>query len=121
MTSIRVAVNSWRCGADGGRSGEPDWFRVRTMGSKADYVQRFTIGQRVLVIGRLEIGEWEPREGEPRTSYDIWADDVANLSPREENGAARPAGGYSSAPPMMAGVGASGRGGVTDEIEDLAF
>jgi hypothetical protein len=33
-----------------------DWFRVRMMGSKAEYVQRVTKGQRILVIGRMEIG-----------------------------------------------------------------
>jgi single-strand DNA-binding protein len=82
MTSIRVAVNSRRRGADGENVERTDWFRVRTMGSKADYVQRFTKGQRVLVIGRLEISEWQPREGETRTSFDVWADDVVNLSPR---------------------------------------
>jgi single-stranded DNA-binding protein len=54
------------------------------MGAKADYVARFRKGQRVLVIGRLEIGEWQTREGETRVSYDAWADDVVNLSPREE-------------------------------------
>jgi single-stranded DNA-binding protein len=52
--------------------------------SKADCVQRFSKGQRVLVIDCLEIGEWETREGEKRTSYDIWADDVVNLSRRED-------------------------------------
>jgi hypothetical protein len=36
----------------------------------------------VLVIGRLEIGEWQTREGEIRVSYDIWADEVINLSLR---------------------------------------
>jgi hypothetical protein len=51
------------------------------MGTKAEYVQRFTKGQRV-----LEIGEWTTRENEVRTSYDIWADDVVNLSPREDGG-----------------------------------
>ena len=51
MTSIRVAVNSRRRGADGEQVERTDWFRVRTMGSKAEYVQRFTKGQRVLVIG----------------------------------------------------------------------
>src|SRR5450759_920128 len=110
MTSIRVAVNSRRKGADGEQVERTDWFRVRTMGSKADYVQRFTKGQRVLVIGRLEIGEWQTREGETRTSYDIWADDVVNLSPREEGGALRPpAGGYSDAPAQTAGVGREDR------------
>src|SRR2546428_7724299 len=84
MTSIRVAVNSRRRGADGEQVERTDWFRVRTMGSKAEYMQRFTKGQRVLVIGRLEISEWQTREGETRTSYDIWADDVINLSPRDD-------------------------------------
>src|SRR6202162_4741363 len=80
MTSIRVAVNSRRNVPDGEPVERTDWFRVRTMGSKADYVQPFTKGQRVLVVGRLEISEWETREGEKRTSFDIWADDVVNLS-----------------------------------------
>ncbi|MDQ6670147.1 MAG: single-stranded DNA-binding protein [Chloroflexota bacterium] len=105
MTSIRVAVNSRRRGADGESVERTDWFRARTMGSKAEYVQRFTKGQRALVIGRLEIGEWTTREGETRTSYDIWADDVINLSPREDNGAARPDSGYSNAPAQTAGGG----------------
>jgi single-stranded DNA-binding protein len=95
---------------------------VRTMGSKAEYVQRFTKGQRVLVIGRLEISEWQTREGETRTSYDIWADDVVNLSPREEGGSPRPAGSYSSAPAQTVGVGAAaGRSDEATELDDLPF
>src|SRR5713101_6173285 len=95
MASIRVAVNSRRKGADGEQVERTDWFRVRAMGSKADYVQRFTKGQRVLVIGRLEIDEWTTREGEKRTSFDIWADDVVNLSRRDES--AQPLSGEQSA------------------------
>jgi hypothetical protein len=54
-------------------------------------------GQRVLVVGRMEIGEWTTRENEVRTSYDIWADDiwaddVVNLSPREDGGVPRASG-----------------------------
>src|SRR5438132_14239749 len=84
QVSIRVAVNSRRRGQDGENVERTDWFRARVMGAKADYVSQFHKGQRVLVIGRLEIGEWATREGEQRTSYDIWADDVVNLSPRDE-------------------------------------
>jgi len=87
------------------------------MGSKAEYVRRFTKGQRVLVIGRLEISEWQTHEGETRTSYDIWADDVVNLSPREDGGAARPGGGYASAPAQTAGVGTAAVH--SDEATDL--
>jgi hypothetical protein len=47
------------------------------------------------VIGRLEIGEWITREGEPHTSCDVWADDVVNLSPREEGaGSGEPDNGF---------------------------
>jgi single-strand DNA-binding protein len=84
QVSIRVAVNSKRRGQDGENVERTDWFRARVMGAKAEYVARFHKGQRVLVIGRLDIGEWTTREGESRTSYDIWADDVVNLSPRDE-------------------------------------
>jgi hypothetical protein len=41
--------------------------------------------------GRLEIGEYTAKTtGERKTSYGIiWADDVVNLSPREDGGAAQ--------------------------------
>jgi len=79
-------------------------------------------GSRVLVRGRLEIGEWTTREGEVRTSYDIWADDVVNLtphdgSPREEDLRDERAGalvGPSSRP-------APGRSTSVDELDDLPF
>ncbi len=120
MTSIRVAVNSRRRGADGESVERTDWFRARAMGSKAEYVSRFTKGQRVLVIGRLEIGEWQTREGETRTSYDIWADDVINLSPREDG--SRGQGESTSAvqnerPAQQVGAGA--RRGSTEDTTDL--
>ena len=128
MASIRVAVNSRRKGPDGEQLERTDWFRVRTMGSKAEYVQRFVKGQRVLVIGRLEISEWETREGEKRISYDIWADDVVNLSPREDGGRGQ-GESVSSAPherpaqPVQP-VGASARRASaedTTDLEDLPF
>jgi single-strand DNA-binding protein len=122
MASIRVAVNSRRKGADGEQVERTDWFRVRrTMGPKAEYVQRFTKGQRVLVIGRLEIGEWQTREGEMRTSYDIWADDVVNLSPRED-GLRGQGESVSSGPNERAAqqpIGAGARRTPADETTDL--
>jgi single-strand DNA-binding protein len=124
MTSIRVAVNSRRRGADGEQVERTDWFRARTMGSKADYVKRFTKGQRVLVIGRLEISEWQTREGEPRTSYDIWADDVLNLSPREDGARGQAEPWASSAPngrpAQPTGAGASSPS-QDEDLDELPF
>jgi len=124
QVSIRVAVNSRRRGQDGADVERTDWFRVRTMGSKAEYVQRFTKGQRVLVIGRLEIGEWTTREGEKRISFDIWADDVVNLSPREDGSRSQGEPTTNSAPNQRsvqpAGVAASGRG-QEEDLDELPF
>jgi single-strand DNA-binding protein len=124
MASIRVAVNSRRKGPDGDQVERTDWFRVRTMGSKAEYVQRFTKGQRVLVIGRLEIDEWTTREGEKRTSFDIWADDVVNLSPREDQPRGQDAPVTNSAPerrPVQPAGARSALGGQDEDLEELPF
>jgi hypothetical protein len=40
----------------------------------------------VLVIGRLEISEWTTRASGVRTLYDIWAENVINLSTRDYGG-----------------------------------
>jgi len=79
-----VAVNSSRKGSNGDQVERTVWFRTRMGGGRGDYVAReLRKGSRVLVRGRLEIGEWTTREGEVRISYDIWADDVVNLSQRD--------------------------------------
>jgi single-stranded DNA-binding protein len=75
------------------------------------------------VRGRLEIGEWTTRDGEQRTSYDIWADDVVNLTPREgstredaprDEPRAAPVG--ASAPPARQEAAAR-----EEDLEDLPF
>jgi len=124
QTTFRAAVNSRRTGADGEQIERTDWFRVRARGSKAEYVQRFTKGQRVLVIGRLEISEWQTREGEPRTSYDIWADDVVNLSPREDGSRGQGAPATSSAPngrPAQPDGARPAPAAQDEDLEDLPF
>jgi single-strand DNA-binding protein len=118
QVSIRVAVNSRRRGAAGEQIERTDWFRARMGGGRADYVSReLHKGSRVLVRGRLEIDEYTSREGEQRTTYDIWADAVINLSSRE--GLAR-----EDAPrdePRATQVGPSSRtaGGQRQRDEDL--
>jgi single-stranded DNA-binding protein len=40
----------------------------------------------VLVIGRLDIGHYQGKDGEQRTSFDVWADDVQAMSTRGAGG-----------------------------------
>lgn len=82
LVTFRVAVNQVRTGPDGERQENTEWFRVRVAGRQSEYVQRLTKGTKVFVSGRLDIGHYQSREGESRTSFDVWADEVASMSPR---------------------------------------
>ena len=80
FVQFRVAVNQVRIGADGERQENTEWFRVRVSGRQQEYAQRLSKGSRVLVIGKLDIGHYQGREGDARVSYDVWADDVQTVS-----------------------------------------
>ena len=107
VVSFRVAVNQVRTGRDGERQENTEWFRVSVSGRQADFAQRLTKGSRVLVLGRLDISHYQGKDGDPRTSFDVWADDVQTMSARS---AAFGAEGYGpetdseGSEPAMAGV-----------------
>jgi single stranded DNA-binding protein len=82
LVSFRVAVNLVRTTPDGSRQESTEWFTVRVMGGQADFASRLGRGARVLVVGRLGISHYQSREGEPRTGFDVWADEIQSLSPR---------------------------------------
>jgi single-strand DNA-binding protein len=80
LVQFRVAVNQVRTGADGERQENTEWFRIRVSGRQQEYAQRLVKGNRVLVIGKLDIGHYQSRDGEARVSYDVWADDIQTVS-----------------------------------------
>lgn len=86
LVSFRVAVNQIRRGADGERQENTEWFRVSVTGRQTEYVQRLSRGTRVLVMGRLDITHFQSRDGEPRTGFDVWADEVQAMSSRTNGG-----------------------------------
>jgi single-strand DNA-binding protein len=143
LVTFRVAVNQVRTGPEGERQENTEWFRVRVSGRQADFVSRLTKGSRVLVFGRLDIGHFTSKDGELRTSFDVWADDVQSVgAPRGftadlDAGAEREAG---ASEPVLAGVsslsgtatgrsGSNGKGGraaaapaaPSQDLEDLPF
>ena len=139
IVTFRVAVNQVRTGPDGERQENTEWFRVRVSGRQTEFVQRLTKGARVLVFGRLDIGHYQSRDGETRTSFDVWADDVQAMSARpapfeadgmseSDSEPAEPAlAGVSSVGSRGTGGGRNGRGasaGTTataEDLEDLPF
>ena len=143
ITSIRVAVNQVRTGPDGERQENTEWFRIRVAGPRSEFVQRLTKGTRVLVIGRLDIGHYQSRDGEPRTSFDVWADEVQAMSSRTTPADGEPTLDADNEGPELARAGvssigaasaANGRGtraaqrnevasggSPSDDLEDLPF
>jgi len=82
LVSFSVAVNQVRKGPDGERQENTEWFRIRVGGPQTEFVQRLSKGTRVLVLGRMDISHFQGRDGEPRTGFDVWADDVQAMSTR---------------------------------------
>jgi len=81
VATVSVAVNQVRSGPNGERQESTEWFRVRAMGRLVEFAKRLSKGTRVLVVGRLDVGHYQSRDGGQRTSLDIWADDIVALSP----------------------------------------
>ena len=106
MVTFNVAVNQVRKGPDGERQENTEWFRVRVTGPRTEYVQRFSKGNRVLVMGRLTISHYTGRDGDARTGFDVWADEIESMSlrPRETESMG---GEGDAAEPAFAGAGVS--------------
>jgi single-strand DNA-binding protein len=104
MVSFRVAVNQVRTGPDGERQENTEWFRIRVSGRQAEFVSRLAKGTRVLVMGRLDIGKYQSRDGETKTSFDVWADEVQAVSARQVSPDADAMEAEPDGEPALAGV-----------------
>ena len=82
IVGFRVAVNQVRPGANGEREESTEWFRINVTGRQADYAAHLQKGQRVLAIGRLQISHFQRKDGTQGTGFDVWADEVQNVSGR---------------------------------------
>jgi len=114
ILSFRVAVNQFRTGPDGERQENTEWFRIRASGRLSELSQRMQRGMKVLVAGRLDIGHYQSKEGETRTSFDVWADELQLLSPPRAGGPEGAEGmdvEAEGAEPALAGVSSVARGG----------
>ncbi len=87
---------------------ETEWFNVASWGQQAESVANSVRrGSRVFVEGRLSSREWTNQAGVTRTSLEVNAFRVINLSRREEG----EEGGYGSYPPPPGGEQPQSGGG----------
>lgn len=78
------------------REGEPtaDFFNITAFGKQAEFTSKwFAKGQLVMIVGRIQIRNWDDKEGNKRTSVDIIAEEAhfAESKRSSENSGARQA------------------------------
>ncbi len=81
---------------NGERQKRTEWHRITAWGKLAEICQQYLKkGTMVYIEGRIQSREWQDKEGQKRTSYDIVASVMRMLSSRAEGAAA--GGGGSAA------------------------
>lgn len=96
---------------------ETEWFNVSVWGQQAENVaNRVRRGAKVFVDGRLATREWTNQAGVTRTSLEVNAYRVINLSGREEGDE----GGYGSYPPVAQETQQAQSGGSSPSSQQAA-
>ncbi len=94
VTSFSVATNRQYTASNGEQVKETIWFRVTTWGKMAEICNQYLKkGTKVLVEGRLAPDRntggpriWTRQDGTVGASYEVTANTVRFLSPRQEEG-----------------------------------
>ena len=74
---------------NGERQKRTEWHRITAWGKLAEICQQYLKkGTMVYIEGRIQSREWQDKEGQKRTSYDIVANTMKMLSSRAESAAA---------------------------------
>ena len=126
VTSFSLAVDRDYKSQSGEK--ETDFIDVVAWRATAEFVAKyFTKGRMAVVEGRLQIRDWQDRDGNKRRSAEVVADNVYFGDSRRDNGGdnggsygggySAPAGGYARA----VGGGASGFAEIDEEDGDLPF
>jgi single-strand DNA-binding protein len=101
VTTFSIATDRKYKGRDGNTVAETTWFRVSVFGKQAETANEYLRkGRMALIEGRLKP---DPKTGSPQTftkqdgtvgtSFEIVANSVRFLSPKDEGGVPAPAGG----------------------------
>ena len=118
--SFSMAVNNRRRNPDGSYQDETEWYRITAAGRLAEICQQYvTKGSQLYVEGRLRVDRWTGQDGQPRTTLDVFANDVQLLGSRQQREGFEPgpAGASGGPPPRRGAAPEMDR----SDIEDLPF
>ena len=119
VTSFTLAVN--RSYARQGEQQQTDFIDIVAWSSTAEFVSKwFHKGQLVAVCGRLQVRNWEDKQGQKRRVYEVVAEEVhfaeskKDSAPRGNSGAA--SGGFDFSP-----ISGNDFADLSDDDGDLPF
>ena len=117
---------------NGERQKRTEWHKIVVWGKQAEIAQQYLKkGSLIFVEGRIQSREWQDKEGQKRTSFEIVANNFRMLGGRAEGAAAGAGGGTSrggddfdsQASPPEESYGGGGHAPAGPEIsdEDIPF
>ena len=134
VANFSVATDESYKDRNGERQKRTEWHKIVVWGKQAEIAQQYLKkGSLVFIEGRIQSREWQDKEGQKRTSFEIVANNFRMLGGRAEGAAAGAAGGAArsggddleshAAPPDDSYGGSSAPSGGGPEIsdEDIPF
>jgi single-strand DNA-binding protein len=136
VANFSVATDETYKDRNGERQKRTEWHKIVVWGKQAEIAQQYLKkGSLIFIEGRIQSREWQDKEGQKRTSFEIVANNFRMLGGRAEGAAAGAGGGsrgagggddFDSGPSdeSFGGGGShSGTGGGGPEIsdEDIPF
>jgi single-strand DNA-binding protein len=136
VANFSVATDETYKDRNGERQKRTEWHKIVVWGKQAEIAQQYLKkGSLIFIEGRIQSREWQDKEGQKRTSFEIVANNFRMLGGRAEGAAAGAGGGSRGAgggddfdsgtsdESFGAGASHSGSGGGGPEIsdEDIPF
>ena len=115
--------------ANGERQKRTEWHKIVVWGKQAEIAQQYLKkGSLIFIEGRIQSREWQDKEGQKRTSFEIVASNFRMLGGRGDGGgsggAGAAAGGRATEEFDQAGPGeeaGGGHGGPEISDDDIPF
>jgi len=127
VANFSVATDETYKDKAGDRQKRTEWHKIVVWGKQAEIAQQYLKkGSLVFIEGRIQSREWQDKEGQKRTSFEIVANNFRMLGGRGDGGGGSFGGLRSEEHDQSAGsddFGAGGGGAAGPEIsdEDIPF
>ena len=121
VANFSVATDESYKDKNGERQKRTEWHKIVVWGKQAEIAQQYLKkGSLVFIEGRIQSREWQDKEGQKRTSFEIVANNFRMLGGRSDGAAAGASAGGGGGAPRSGGGGdeSESHGGATGGAEE---